>query len=287
VSSEIAHEIGSTPALGRASTANMTKSRNPLDLTGKVALITGGNSGLGLGFAIGIAKAGGDVVIWGRRATENEKASTVLRQHGARVLTQTVDVSVEQEVIAGIRVAVAQMGRLDCVIANAGFNSRFPSFHEMPTDAYHALLAVNQHGAFYTLREGVRHMVARAEANDPGGSLIVCGSLAAVRGRPQIQHYAAAKGALMSVTRCIAVEYGRYGIRANMILPGRIESKLGDRSDAEFLRRQVDMKARNPIPRSGTPVDLEGIAVYLMSDAAAYHTGDMITIDGGRSIGLG
>jgi NAD(P)-dependent dehydrogenase (short-subunit alcohol dehydrogenase family) len=256
------------------------------DLAGKVALITGGNGGLGLGFAMGVAKAGGDIVIWGRSADKSEAAARALRCHGGRVFVQVVDVSDEKQDVRGIQSAVAEMGRIDCVIANAGVSSTHPAFHQIPTDAYHQLLAVNQHGAFYTLREGIRHMVARAEADDPGGSLIVCGSLTVTAGVPRMQHYAAAKGALMAVTRCIAVEYGRYGIRANMVLPGRMRSDLGGRTEAEQVEREKVMRTRNPIPRFGTADDLEGIAIYLMSDASAYHTGDMITIDGGLSITL-
>lgn len=265
----------------------MPGAHNPFDLSGKVALVTGANSGLGLGFAAGIAKAGGDVVIWGRRADRNAAAAEQLRAHGGRVLAQTVDVADEHQVATGVRAAVSEMGRLDCVIANAGINSHHQSFLDMPISAYHELLATNLHGAVYTLREGVRHMLARAEAGDPGGSLITCGSLTVVAGVPRIEHYSAAKGGLMAVTRSMAVEYGPYGIRANMILPGRIESELGaDSPDPERDRRRAVMKERNPIRRFGTPEDLEGIVVYLMSDASAYHTGDMITVDGGLAITL-
>jgi NAD(P)-dependent dehydrogenase (short-subunit alcohol dehydrogenase family) len=260
---------------------------SPFDLSGKVALVTGANSGLGLGFARGLAKAGADVVIWGRRAERNDQAAAELRSHGVRVLTQTVDVADEQQVVSGIEVAVSEMGRLDCVIANAGKSSHYGSFLDTPTDAYHDLLATNLHGAVYTLREAARHMVTRAEEGDPGGSLIVCGSLTVVAGVPRIEHYSAAKGALMAVTRSMAVEFGSRGIRVNMILPGRIASNLGaGNPDLDHERRVRVMADRNPIPRYGRPEDLEGIAVYLMSDASAYHTGDMITIDGGLSITL-
>jgi NAD(P)-dependent dehydrogenase (short-subunit alcohol dehydrogenase family) len=250
-------------------------------------LVTGANSGLGLGFARGIANAGGDVVIWGRRAGKNDEAAAELSQYGGRVLASTVDVADEAQVIRGIETAVDQMGRLDCVIANAGINSSPPAFHEMSSADYHRLLDINLHGSVYTLREGVRHMVARAQAGDPGGSLITCGSLAVVAGVPRVAHYAAAKGALMAVTRSMAVEYGRWGVRANMILPGRIESGLAaEHPDPDRARRRAIMADRNPIPRMGTSADLEGIVVYLMSDASRYHTGDLLTIDGGLSITL-
>ena len=257
----------------------------PFDLSGKVALVTGANNGLGLGFATGIAKAGGDVVIWGRRPEKNEEAAAGLRQYGGRVLAQSVDVSDEAQVRAGIEHAVAEMGRIDTLVANAGVSSRPPSFHEMPSEMWHDLLATSLHGAFYTLREGLRHMVSRAEAGDPGGSIITCGSLLVFSGVPRLQHYGAAKAALASVTRSIAVEYGHLGIRANMVAPGYFESGLGGRDPDVLAKRQAQM-ALNPIPRAGVKEDLEGIAIYLASDASSYHTGDVIVIDGGKLISL-
>jgi NAD(P)-dependent dehydrogenase (short-subunit alcohol dehydrogenase family) len=270
--------VGAEPvATGRA---------HPFDLTGKVALVTGGNNGLGLGFATGIAQAGGDVVVWGRRADANAAAVEALREHGVRILARQVDVSDEEQVVRGMREAVDELGRLDCVVANAGINIRPPSFLDLSSDIWHRLLATNLHGAYYTLREAVRHMVERAEAGDPGGSLVVNGSLTVVAGVPTIQHYAAAKGALASVVRCIAVEYGRQGIRANMILPGRIATDLGGRKTPEERRAVEEAMRDNPIPHVGTPEDCAGIVVYLMSDASRYHTGDLITVDGGQSITL-
>ena len=167
--------------------------RNIFDLTGKVALITGGNSGIGLGFAVGLAKAGADVVIWGRREQNNRAAEDKLRPYGGRVASREVDVSAETEVVEGMRAAVAEMGRLDCVVANAGHANQAP-FTEMTSEIYHGLLNVNQHGAFYTLREAAKHMVARAKAGDPGGSLILCGSGSIYQGVPTMAHYGAAKG---------------------------------------------------------------------------------------------
>jgi NAD(P)-dependent dehydrogenase (short-subunit alcohol dehydrogenase family) len=256
----------------------------PFDLHGKTALVTGGNSGLGLGFATGVAKAGADVVIWGRRADRNEEAAAGLRKHGVRVLTQEVDVADEQQVTAAMADALGEVGKIDCVFANAGMSSRGPSFHEMSSEMWHELLDTNLHGAFYTLRATVAHMVERAEAGDPGGSVVVCGSLLVHIGVPRLQHYGAAKGALMSVTRSIAVEYGRYGIRANMIAPGYFASGLGGRDPDVIALREEQMRERNPIARMGQPEDLEGISVYLMSDASSYHTGDVIVIDGGKLI---
>jgi NAD(P)-dependent dehydrogenase (short-subunit alcohol dehydrogenase family) len=258
---------------------------NPFDLTGKAVLITGGNSGLGLGWATAVARAGGDVVIWGRRAEANEAAATTVRAYGGKVLAQSVDVSDEQQVVAGVAAAVEQFGRLHGAIANAGISTHPPSFTELGSEIWHGLLNINLHGAYYTLREVARHMVERAEAGDPGGSLITCGSLAVTNGVPASEHYSAAKGALAGVTKSMAVELGRHGIRANMVLPGRIATNLGG-DTPEQKHAQVERSRVIPIPRFGTPEDCAGIVVYLLSDAASYHTGDLITVDGGLSIRL-
>jgi NAD(P)-dependent dehydrogenase (short-subunit alcohol dehydrogenase family) len=257
---------------------------NLFDLTGKVALVTGGNSGLGLGFATGMAKCGADIVVWGRRADRNREAEELLLEAGApRVWSQTVDVSVEEQVVEGMREAVEHMGRLDCVVQNAGFASISP-FHEMTTETYQALLAVSQHGGFWTLREAVRHMLARAEAGDPGGSLLLCGSLTQFRGEPMIAHYGAAKSAMQAMMRNVAVEYGHLGIRANMVCCGWFYTELYAGVPKEFFPFNTTINERNPIRRWGETSDVEGIAAYLASDAASYHTGDVIVIDGGTTL---
>ena len=256
------------------------------DLSGKVGLVTGANQGLGLGFAMGMAKSGADVVIWGRRADRNAAAADALRSHGGRVLAQTVDVSDEAEVVAGFAEAVAVMGRVDCAVANAGAGAVPTPFHEVTADQYHAELAVAQHGTFYTLREAVKHMVQRAEAGDPGGSLIACGSLTVLRGVAERGPYAAARGATLSLIRALAVEYGGLGIRANMVAAGYFDTALAGRDTAHLQARAEQMRTRNPIPRAGLPADLEGITAYLMSDASRYHTGDCIIVDGGMSVAL-
>jgi NAD(P)-dependent dehydrogenase (short-subunit alcohol dehydrogenase family) len=254
------------------------------DLTGKVGLVTGANSGLGFGFASGMARCNADVVVWGRRADRNEEAARKLKELGAgRVLTATVDVTSEAQVVEGIADAVKQMGRLDCVVANAGHADMAP-FHELSTERYGALLAVAQHGAFWTLREAVKHMKARADAGDPGGSLILCGSLSNFRGVPGMAHYGAAKGAAAGMIRSIAAEYGRDGIRANVVAAGAFYTGFMHSIPEDSIPITATLAAKNPIPRWGYPDDIEGITAYLMSDSSRFHTGDLIVIDGGQSI---
>jgi NAD(P)-dependent dehydrogenase (short-subunit alcohol dehydrogenase family) len=251
------------------------------DLTGKVTVVTGGNGGLGLGYARGIAKQGGDLAIWARDEEKNTAAKAELEALGAgRVLTRRVDVASEEEIIAAYDALLEDAGRVDVVFANAGVSRRSPSNIEMTTEEYHGLLAINLHGAYYTLREGARHMVARAEAGEPGGSLVMCGSLSMFVGLPGMAHYAMAKGAMGAMVRSLAVELGKYDIRANTIAPGLVRVDRHGGTDSS------PTSSRTPIPRPGHPEDFEGIAAYLASDASAFHTGDTIVIDGGYLVSL-
>jgi len=250
--------------------------QNLFDLTGKVALVTGANAGLGLGMADCLARAGADVIIWGRREGRNAEAAEQLRRHGGRVAHRVVDVASEQAVIDGFTAAVTEFGKVDCVIANAGAGNIIP-FHEMTSGEWHGLLAANLHGAFYTCREAARHMRQRAEAGDPGGSIILNGSLAVFAGVPGMEHYAAAKGGLNSMSKGMAVELAPFGIRVNVICPGYFVTDLGD-ADSPLAAALVQ---KTPAGRVGRPEDLDGIVIYLASDLSNYHTGDTITIDGG------
>jgi NAD(P)-dependent dehydrogenase (short-subunit alcohol dehydrogenase family) len=255
------------------------------DLSGKVALVTGGNSGLGLGFARGIAKQGGSVVIWGRNAEKNATAKKELESYGVRAGAQQVDISTEEAVIAGYQALMKDFGRVDCVIANAGLPpSPARSVFDVSTKDYHDFLAVSMHGSFYTLREGARLMVKRAEAGEPGGSLVFCGSLSMFKGLPGKVAYAGSKAALGAMIRSMAVEFGKYGIRANSIAPGYI--KTGMTGEGELTPVDKYFAAKNPIPRPGYPADFEGIAAYLASDASSFHSGDTITIDGACMVNL-
>lgn len=248
------------------------------DLTGKVTLVTGGNGGIGLGFARGVAKQGGSIAIWARSPEKNAAAKAELEAAGAgKVITYQVDVTSEEAVAAGYEQLLADFGRIDCVFANSGRAAASRSLLDMSSDEYHSLLNVNLHGAFYTLREGARHMVKRAEAGEPGGSLVACGSLSMFMGIAGKENYAASKAALGAIIRCMAVEFGKYGIRANAIAPGFVVTPMM----GESAKPVIEMFAsRTPIARGGTPEDFEGIGAYLASDASSFHSGDTLVIDG-------
>jgi NAD(P)-dependent dehydrogenase (short-subunit alcohol dehydrogenase family) len=248
---------------------------HPFDLTGKVALVTGGNSGIGLAAANALARAGAAVAIWGRGAERNERAAAELSADGATVFADTVDVVAPEQVRAGFDRVVSHLGRVDCVFANAGTGDHAASFLDITAEMRDALLSTNLGGAWETVACAVRHMVGRAADGDPGGSIIANGSLSVFRGLRGGEHYGASKAAMSVVMKGIAVEYGRFGVRANTVCPGFIEK------DGRPGRFEAALVERGPIPRYGRADEIGGIIVYLASDAASYHTGDVITIDGG------
>ena len=254
-----------------------------IDLRGKVALITGGNGGIGLGMAEGLAQAGCDLVVWGSNPEKNAAAQKILEAHRVRVLAQRCDVADEAQVEACFAEALKTVGRIDGCFANAGVSQKHGPFHELATAEWKRVLGVNLDGAFYTLRAAARHMVARAKAGDAGGRLVGMASTAAVHGAARAEAYAASKGAMIAVLRALAVELARYRVTANAILPGWIETDMTARAmgDEKFSGAVMP---RIPVRRWGRREDFAGIAVYLMSDASGYHTGDSFVIDGAYTI---
>ncbi len=254
------------------------------DCTGKVTLVTGGNGGIGLGFARGIAKMGGDLAIWARNPEKNAAAKAELLEAGAgRVETYIVDVSTEQAIIDGYGQLEKDFGRLDCVFANSGSSPGYNSVFDMPSEKWHEFLDVALHGAFFTLREAARLMVKRAEAGEPGGSLVACGSLSLFQGLPGKQNYAASKAGIAAVIRCMAAEFGQYNIRANVVAPGLIITPMmGGDAAAKYISDLYGPKT--PIGRVGQTKDFEGIGAYLCSDASSFMTGETVIIDGGYMI---
>ena len=253
------------------------------DLSEKVALITGGNGGIGLGMAEGLAECGASIAIWGRNKEKNEESKNLLSKYSIEVKTYEVDVSQEKEVINNVKSVLNDFGRIDSVFANAGMNVFGGSFEEMDTDAYRKVLSVNLDGVFFTLRETTKHMVERAKDGDIGGSVVGVASLAGIEGAAKTQPYSASKGGIISMIKGIAVEHARYGIRSNTILPGWIATDMTtiNQNNQKFTDKVI---SRVPMRRWGEPKDFCGIAAYLASDASAYHSGDMFIVDGGYAI---
>jgi NAD(P)-dependent dehydrogenase (short-subunit alcohol dehydrogenase family) len=228
-----------------------------------------------------LASAGADVAIWGTNARKNAAAKEELARTGRRIVALRCDVSDEKAVEAAFAETVATLGRVDGCFANAGVSGRGAtrSFAEMSTEEWRRVLSVNLDGAFFTLRAAARHMVERGG----GGALVGTASLAAIEGAPRGEHYAATKGAMISMIRALAVEFARHGVRANAILPGWIETDMTADAIAN-AKFAANVLPRIPMRRWGTGDDFGGIAVYLMSDASRYHTGDTFLIDGGYAL---
>ena len=249
------------------------------DLSGSVALVTGGNSGIGLGMANALAKAGADVCVWGTNPAKNEKALEELLSHGGKAHAMVCDVGDEDTVEASFAATVERFGKVDSCFANAGIGGGAPSFAEMSTEIWRRVLRVNLDGVFFTFRAAVRHMVERGE----GGSLVFTSSRSATEGAPRNQAYASTKGAGISMIKGLAVELARDGIRANSIQPGWIETPMTAQAVAN-PKFQEKVGKRIPVRRWGVGDDFGGLAVYLASDLSAYHTGDNFIIDGGYTI---
>lgn len=251
----------------------------PFDLSGRVAVVTGGNAGIGLGIAHALAEAGAAVAVWGRRPEANERAARELGGPGRRALAVTCDVADETSVEQAMETTLGAFGRLDACFASAGVASESHRVDRFPTEEWRRVLAIDLDGMFHTLRVAARELIA----GERGGSLVALSSVSAIHGHPRHLPYAAAKTAIPGMTRSLAVELARHGIRANALLPGWIDTELiSDMTTDEKVRDAVI--ARIPMRRWGEPADLGGIAVYLASDASRYHTGDVFRIDGGYAI---
>ena len=250
-----------------------------MSLAGHVALVTGGNGGIGLGMAQALAEAGADVAIWGTNPAKNEAAAGQLGKTGRRVVASVCDVRDEAQVTAAFAEAVDRLGKVDSVFANAGLPGQLKPTAETTLEEWRATLAVNLDGAFITLREGARHMIARGE----GGSLVAVSSTSSLQGTPRNAAYSVSKTGLIALVRSLAVELARYHIRCNTLAPGWTETDLtaAGRQNEKFL---ANTTYRTPVKRWGVPADFGPAAVYLADPRIEFHTGDVLVIDGGYTI---
>jgi NAD(P)-dependent dehydrogenase (short-subunit alcohol dehydrogenase family) len=249
-----------------------------IDLSGRVIVVTGGNSGIGLGIARGVVRAAGSVVIWGRREERNRAAVADLKGLGGNAASVVCDVADEEAVGAALEGTVERFGRLDGLVANAGVSSR-TAFVEMTGAEWKRILDINLTGAFFSLRAAARHLIDQNE----GGSLVGVSSVVALFGAPGQEHYSASKTAVTSLMRGLAVELARFGIRCNALLPGWTETELTAeaRTSQKFL---TNTTSRTPVRRWATPSDFEEVGAFLCDPSITFHTGDALVVDGGYSV---
>jgi NAD(P)-dependent dehydrogenase (short-subunit alcohol dehydrogenase family) len=253
----------------------------PSDLTGQVALVTGGNGGIGLGMAEGLVLAGASVAICGRNAEKTGAAVEHLRSFagdGVRVEGFRCDVAVERDVVETVATTVEVFGRIDSCVANAGVSGD-AALLDMSLDQWRAVTSVNLDGVFITLREAARQMVAQGG----GGALVAVSSTSSEHGAPRQAHYAASKAGVLALVRSMAVAFARHRIRANCIVPGWTLTDLTE-AGYQYDKFRENTIRRTPVRRWGTPSDFRAVAPFLCDPRLEFHTGDEVTIDGGYTI---
>jgi len=249
-----------------------------LDLSGRVAAVTGGHRGIGRGMARGLAKARAAVAACGRWDDHNQAAVDQLQSLGAEALAVSCDVSSEEQVENALQATLERFGRIDALFANAGIG-RSATFPELSTRSWEQMMSVNATGTMLAVRAATARMIEQGE----GGSIVVTSSVAAHFGIPYLPHYAASKAAQLGLVKTLAVSLAPHRIRVNAVSPGWIATEMtGLQQQHDDFNRYI--KNRVPLGRWGTIEEFEGIAVYLASDASAFTTGAEIRIDGGFSV---
>jgi 2-dehydro-3-deoxy-D-gluconate 5-dehydrogenase len=251
---------------------------NPFDLTGKVAIVTGGNGGIGLGMARGLGEAGAAIAIVGRNEAKSTEAVADLRQRGAKAISVVADVTDQAAVTAMVERALREWGRIDILVNNAGINIRKPP-QALALDEWDSVIKTNLTSALLCSQAVYPAMKASG-----GGKIINIGSMMSIFGASFAPAYAASKGGIVQFTRSCAVAWATDNIQINAVLPGWIDTELTRRA-----REQVDglhdkVLARTPAARWGAIGDFAGIAVFLSSAASDFVTGTAIPVDGGFSV---
>ena len=251
---------------------------NLFDLSGKTAIVTGGGTGIGRQMAQGLAEAGANLVLCARKAERCEQAASELEQLGVRAIGLGCDVRDPEQVQHVVTKAVEELGGVDVLVNNAG-TVWGASPEEMPLEGWQKVIDVNLTGVFLFSQAAGRVMIERG-----GGVIVNIASVAGLQGGPpEIINtivYNASKGGVIAFTRDLACKWAQHGIRVNSIAPGWFPS---DMSGYVLERHEERLKQHIPLGRFGGPHDLEGVVVFLASDASAYVTGHTLVVDGGES----
>jgi NAD(P)-dependent dehydrogenase (short-subunit alcohol dehydrogenase family) len=247
-------------------------------LDGQTAVVTGGNAGLGLGMATGIGLAGARVVIWARDQARNEQAVAELAAAGIDARSFRCDVTEPADVDRALAATLAEVGAVDCLVANAGITVAAP-FLDTTLAEWQRVLRTNLDGTFLTTQAVARHMVARGH----GGSMIIVSSLAARYGAARQAAYTASKAGLAGLGRTLAVELASHRIRCNILLPGWTETAMNEslRQSEAFVQATTK---RTPVRRWAQPAEFGEIAAFLADPSLTFHTGNEIVVDGGYSV---
>ncbi len=248
------------------------------DLSGKVAIVTGGNGGIGLGMACGLAEAGAAVAIVGRNEAKSNAAVADLKRHGVKAISVTADVTDKSAVATMVERTVRELGRIDILVNNAGINIR-KAPHALDIEEWDSVIKTNLTSAF--LCSQAVYPVMKAAG---GGKIINIGSMMSIFGASFAPAYAASKGGIVQFTRSCAVAWAADNIQANAVLPGWIDTDLTKRARQEIDGLHDKVLGRTPAARWGAIADFAGIAVFLSSAASDFVTGTAIPVDGGFSV---
>lgn len=251
--------------------------RQIFDLEGHVAVMTGGNAGLGLAMAKGLAKAGANIAVWGRNADKNAQAAEALTSLGIEAASFACDVTDDASCEAAFAETLTRFGSIDSFFANAGGSGVRGPFHQLTRDDWKQTTDLNLQSVITSFQLAIRHWLDEGKP----GKLIVTSSIAGMIGIPQASGYSTTKAAVAGLVRGLAIEYGKAGIQANAILPGFIETEMSLDTPQYF---QDACKRRAASGEIGRLEDMEGIAVYLASKESRFLTGQCIVLDGGHTI---
>jgi 3-oxoacyl-[acyl-carrier protein] reductase len=251
-----------------------------LDFTGRVAIVTGGGTGIGYATALQLARLGASVVVASRTAEELEAAAgRIAGESGSRCLAVPTDVKDEDACIRLVERTIEEFGRVDILVNNAG-GTRMGPLESIPTKGWDSIFDLNMRSAYVCTREAGKHMIAQKS-----GAIVNISSGAGVNGVRGGAHYSAAKSALQMFTTVTAAEWGKYGIRANCVAAGAIASpRVLDAWKVAGLDPDA-MGSAIPLRRTGTPDEMANMIVFFASDAASYITGQTISVNGGPALG--
>jgi len=255
----------------------MSDANRPFDLSGRIALVTGGSRGLGRGFALTLARAGADVVVTSRKSADLAAVCAGIEQQGSRALALDLDVRDHSSIQRAVTQAVAHFGRIDILVNNAGCNIRKRAV-EVTWDDWNTVLDTNLRGTFF-----VAQAVARSMIEQGRGRIINLGSVTAVAGYAGLGPYGASRGGVRQLTMSLAADWGPHGITVNCLAPGWFKTDQNSvmYEDASWV---AELTQRIPLRRPGRSGDLDGALLFLASDASAYVTGQTLLVDGGISV---
>jgi NAD(P)-dependent dehydrogenase (short-subunit alcohol dehydrogenase family) len=251
---------------------------NMFDLTGKIAIVTGGNQGIGLGITRGLAGAGATVVIANRRAAEGQKAAESLKKEGLKAIPIPTDVSDESSVAALVSKVIDSYGKIDVLVNNAGVIIRKPA-EEMSREDWDHIMNTNLRGVFFCCQLVGREMIKQKK-----GKIINISSDASQRAMPERSVYATSKAGVSHLTRCLAVEWAKHNINVNAIGPGPTHTPLNKKYYEENPDKLQQTVQSIPMGRMGDTSDYIGAAVFLASEASNFMTGQTLLIEGGSTI---